>query len=392
MTTQKILTRDFILIFFAQFTFSSVFSILIPTLPIYLSKVGAKEAEIGALVGALSVSSLVLRPLVGRALLKIPERSFMIAGALLYTSSSIAYLIAPPFWPFLIVRIFQGFGLALFATASFTLVANITPETNRGQIISYFYLSINFAFALAPYLGMLLINQFSFPFNFNVLFLVCTGLSLCSLFITLKFRKAPAVPSAHPSLQKQPLLSREALPPSIIAFLITIIWGALTTFFPLYALSHGVTNPGLFFAAFAATLILVRSFGGKILDIYAREKVILPCLFMIIMSMTILAFSTTLPMFILTAVIWGIGTAFLYPALVVYTIDRAKSSRGPAMGTFTALTDLGAGMGSVIMGIILELTSYPVMFLCLSLTGVINLLYFHFFISRKKGGVQHANL
>ncbi len=391
MATKKILSRDFVLSFFAQFTFSSVFSLLIPTIPIYLSRMGAKEAEIGVLVGSLSVSSLVLRPLVGRALLKIPEKKFMIAGALFYTLSSIAYLFAPPFWPLLAVRVFQGIGLALLSTASFTLVANITPETHRGQIISYFYLSINFAFALAPYFGMLLINQFNFPFNFKVLFLVSTGLSLCCLFITLKLKKMPSVPLADLSSQKQPFLSREALPPAIIAFLITITWGALTAFFPLYALDQGVDNPGLFFAAFAITLIFVRGLGGKILDIYPREKIILPCLFNLIISMAILAFSTTLTMFILVAIIWGMGTAFLYPALVAYTIDRAGSSRGPAMGTFAALTDLGAGMGSVIMGIILQLTNYPIMFFCLALTGVINLLYFYFAV-RKKGGGQHAHL
>jgi MFS family permease len=383
MATKKILTQDFVLSFFAQFTFSSVFSILIPTIPIYLSRMGAKEAEIGVLVGAFSVSSLVLRPLVGRALLKIPERRFMIAGALFYTLSSIAYLFAPPFWPLLAVRVFQGMGLAFFSTASFTLIANITPETHRGQIISYFYLSINFAFALAPYFGMLLINQSNFPFNFKLLFLVSTGLSLCCLLITLKLKKAQSVPLADLSLQKQPLLSREALPPAMIAFLITITWGALTAFFPLYALSWGVDNPGLFFAAFAITLIFARGLGGKILDIYPREKIILPCLFSLVISMAILAFSTTLTMFILVAIIWGMGTAFLYPALVAHTIDRAGSSRGPAMGTFTALTDLGAGMGSVIMGVILQFTNYMVMFLCLALTGIINLLYFHFFVKKE---------
>jgi MFS family permease len=391
MATQKILTRDFILSFFAQFSFSFVFSILIPTIPIYLSRMEAKEAEIGVLVGALSVSSLALRPLVGRALLRIPEKNFMIAGALIYTLSSLAYLVAPPFWPLLAVRLFQGIGLAFFSTASFTLVANITPETHRGQIISYFYLSINFGFALAPYFGMLLINQFNFPFNFNALFLICTGLSLCCLFITLKLKKMPVPPLANLTSQKQPFLSREALPPAIIAFLTTITWGALTAFFPLYALRQGVDNPGIFFAAFAITLILVRSLGGKILDIYAREKVILPCLFNLIISPAILAFSTTLTMFILVAIIWGMGTAFLYPALVAYVIDRAGSSRGPAMGTFTALTDLGAGMGSVIMGIILQLTNYRIMFLCLAVTGIINLLYFYFTV-RRKGRERDANL
>ena len=213
--TQKILTRDFILSFFAQFAFSSVFFTLIPTIPIYLSRLGSTEAGIGVLIGALSVSSLVLRPLVGRALLKIPERNFMIAGTLLYAFSSIAYLVAKPFWPFLIVRILQGIGLAFFATASFTLISRISPEAHRGQSLGYFYLAINIAFALAPSFGVALMNLFDFP----VLFIVCAGLSLGSLFITLKLEKRRIDPLEEQSIQDQPLLSREALPSAIMAFM-----------------------------------------------------------------------------------------------------------------------------------------------------------------------------
>jgi hypothetical protein len=59
MVPQKIFTRDFILSFFAQFAFSSVFCILMPTLPIYLSRQNISEAEIGVFIGAFSVFSLV---------------------------------------------------------------------------------------------------------------------------------------------------------------------------------------------------------------------------------------------------------------------------------------------------------------------------------------------
>ena len=387
MANSKIFTRDFVLSFFAQFAFSSVFFILIPTIPIYLSKLGSTEAGIGVLVGAMSASSIVLRPLVGRTLLRAHEKDFMIAGALIYAFSSIAYLISKPFWPFLIVRILQGIGLALFATASFTLILRISPEARRGQSLSYFYLAFNMAFALAPYLGMLLINHFGFP----VLFLACAGLSLCSLFITMKLEKRPVDPLDAPSIQSQPFLSREALPAAIMAFMASMIWGAVTAFFPLYALSHGVANPGLFFAALAITLIVARSFGGKILDMYSREKVLLPCLVAQIIAMALLAFSRNLPMFVLVAVIWGMGNAFLYPSLIAFATDLVGSSRGPAIGTYLALSDLGAGMGSVIMGIILQWTSYPIMFLSLAFTGAINLLYFDHAV-RKKGGRRDANL
>jgi MFS family permease len=378
-TIRQILSREFFLTSFAQFVFTFAFFILIPTLPIYLSRSGSTEAEIGVLIGIFFFSSLVLRPFVGKALLRIRERNFMIAGALLFTLTSLAYLFAPPFWPLLFVRLLQGIGFAFFHTASFTLIANITPPDHRGQSLGYFYLAMNVSGALAPPAGIFIINQFSFIH----LFLVCSGLSIGSLLITHQLGRRQAHSSEASSVEGGFLLSREALPPSIIGFFALFSWGALAAFFPLYAMNHGMTNPGLFFATTAVMLILGRSLGGKIIDLYSREKVILPCLTTYIVSMVLLAFSKTLPMFILVAVIWGIGHAFLVPSLVVYTLDRMGSSPGPAMGMFTAFADLGISLGPVLMGIVLHSTSYPTMFFCLALTGVINLIYFNFFVIRK---------
>jgi MFS family permease len=376
---RNILTRDFILGFFAQFIFAMALFALVPTLPIYLSKLESKDTEIGVLIGIFSVSSLILRPFVGRSLLKLPERNFMIAGALLFGTTSVALLLAPPFWPFLIVRVFQGIGYAFFSTAAFTLIANISPEAHRGQSVSYFFLGYNIALALGPLLGMFLVNQF----NFTILYLVCLGLSLFALFATNKLGRRQIPPLEDSSIEDSFFFSRKALPPSIISFFFHFIWGALTTFFPLYAINHGVDNPGFFFTTIAIMLILGRTFGGRMLDLYSRERVLLPCLITFIISMVILAFSKTLPLFIIVAAIWGIGHAFFYPSLVVYVLDRVGPSLGPAMGTFTAISDLGMCLGPVIMGIIIDLTSYPIMFLCLFLIAVINLIYFYFFVRRK---------
>jgi len=380
MTVQKILTRNFLLAFFAQIAMSAVYHMFIPTLPIYLSRLGCKEVEIGILIGSLGVSSLVLRPFVGRSLIRIPEKNFMIAGSILFALTSISYFVAVPFWPFLIVRVFQGMGFAFFYTAALTLIGNISPEAHRGQSLSYFYLAFNISFALAPSFGMLIINHL----NFTVLFLFCAVIALNALLITSRLAKKPVHLTEGLSTTTHSFLSRKAVPPSIMIFFAHIIWGALTAFFPLYALDQGVKNPGIFFAAYACVLILGRAFGGKILDLYSREKIILPCLSMYIISMVLLTFSKTLSMFILVAVIWGAGNAFLIPTLVAYTFDVAGSSRGPAMGTFTAIGDMGTGMGSVIMGIVLRYSNYPIMFLCLALTGFINLIYFLIFIKKRQ--------
>ncbi len=193
------------------------------------------------------------------------------------------------------------------------------PTGDRVSAISIS--AINIAFALAPAFGMALINHFDFP----ILFLVCAGLSLGSLFITLKLRSEKIDSLDSRSVKDQPLLSREALPPAIMAFMGSLIRGAVTAFFPLYSILHGVSNPGLFFGALAITLILARGLGGKILDLYEREKILLPCLAAQIIAMAPLAFSTNLSMFILVAVIWGLGNAFFYPTLVAHAIDLCRS-------------------------------------------------------------------
>jgi MFS family permease len=234
-----------------------------------------------------------------------------------------AYLIAPPFWPFFIVRILQGIGSAFFFTAAIILISNITPQTHRGESLGYFFLSFNISMVLAPPFGIFLINHF----GFTTLFLVCVVLSLGSLLISCRLKSSDIKPMVDSSIEDSSFFTPKAFPPIFVYFLAHIIWGALATFFPLHAINHGVTNPGLFFAAYAMVLILGRALGGRILDTYQRDRVILPCLTAYIIAMTLLAYSTSLQMFILVAVIQATGHAFLMPALVAYTIDLAGASR-----------------------------------------------------------------
>jgi len=118
------------------------------------------------------------------------------------------------------------------------------------------------------------------------------------------------------------------------------------------------------------------------LDLYSREKIIMPSIFPYIISMIILAFSKTFSMFMVVAIVYGIGPAFLIPALMAYAVERGGAP-GPTMGTFNAMNDLGISLGPLIMGIVVQFTNYPVMFICLAIIGFINLNYFYFSVRKK---------
>ena len=107
--------------------------------------------------------------------------------------------------------------------------------------------------------------------------------------------------------------------------------------------------------------------------------------------MILLSFSRTLPMLIAVGLLWGIGHAFFVPASMTYALDCVGSSGGPAVGTFRALSDLGLALGPVLMGLIIPLTGYQIMFLCLAMISLINLCYFQFYVRKKRKCPAHVS-
>jgi len=368
----SILTHDFILACGAQFVFGCFLQLLVPTLPIYFSKLGLGEIQIGVLMGLFGLSSVALRPFVGKALTKVAEKRFMVGGSLINVAMSLGYMVAPSFWPLLILRTLQGIGFAFHHTASMTLVAHISPAAHRARTLGYFSLALNISSAVAPPFGISLINRYSF----TSLFLTCAGLAILQLILSQLIRKRGLTAWENPSTEESFFISRKAIPPAIVASLALFMWAALTAFFPLFAIAQQVSNPGLFFTTMAVMLILGRGLGGKFMDTHRKEKVIMASLVLPIIAMTILAFSKTMPLFILVAAIWGIGHAFLMPSLTAYTLDRV-SSAGQALGTFTAVADLGLFLGPLVMGFLIHYTNYSIMFGCLAFLGTLNLAFFY---------------
>ena len=388
LTAGNLFTRDFVLGFLAYFTYLFACYVLIPTLPVYLARLGSNEREIGVLVGIYSISSLVSRLLAGGALTRYSEKSVMIFAALLLAITFPACIILRPFWPFIAVRLFQGVAYACFDTAAFALIVKVTPLTYRGRVLGYFMLAPGLATVMAPSFGMFFVNQFSF----SILFLFCMGMSLSSLFFsgTLKGLEIDKPDTSTP-VHNTFFLERKIVVPAMSAFFYNFVLGSVMAFFSLFAIQCGVKNPGYFFSASAAMVIAGRALGGKILDTWSKEKIILMFTFTSMIAMVILSLSRTPPMFIFVGFLWGAGVAFIFPVSMAYALDYAGSSGGTAVGTFRAFMDLGMALGPIIMGIIIPLVGYHVMFLCLALICFINMSYFHFYVRKKRKCRAHGS-
>ncbi len=379
---RNIMTRDFVLGFLALFIFLVASFTLIPTMPIYLKQLGAREREIGVLVGVLSVASLACRLFVGGSLHKYSEKRVMMFGALLLTLTFLAFIVLRPFWPLLTVRLFQGIAFSCMDTAALACIISVIPLAYRTRALGYVFLAPSLAMAVAPSLGMFLMNRN----GVTVLLLTGMVLSACAFLLSLNLSgEKSATPSQESSGGNTFPFEPKIVVPALASFLQYVAWSSIAAFFPLYAVRCGVANPGLFFSAMASMMILGRIFGGRIFETWKKEHIILVFITVSMVALVVLSFSKTLPMFIFVGILWGISAAFLFPSYMAYALEYSGSSGGTALGTYQAFMDLGLALGPVLMGVIIPLMGYNAMFLCLALICILNICFFQFYVRKRPG-------
>jgi len=377
---RNIMTRDFVLGFLAFFIFFVANFSLTPTMPVYLRALGSNAREIGALVGILGIASLVCRLLVGGALRKYPEKRVMMFGAAMFALTFLVFIVLCPFWPLLAVRFFQGVAFSCMDTAAIAYVIGVVPLAYRTRAISYIFLAPCLAMSVAAPFGMFVMNQYGFA----VVLLAGTALSVCAFLLSLSLSRQKTIAAGPESRVNTTFLFEwKIIVPAITGFLQYVVWSSVSAFFPLYAVQCGTTNPGLFFSAMAFMMIIGRIFGGKVFETWRKERIILTFMLVSMAALVMLSLSSTLLMFIVVGMLWGIAAAFVFPTCMAYALEYSGASGGTALGTYQAFTDLGVALGPVITGIIIPFTGYRATFFCLAFICIVNLCYFQFYVCKR---------
>jgi len=141
-------------------------------------------------------------------------------------------------------------------------------------------------------------------------------------------------------------------------------------------LGYVVGNAGLFFSAFAFTLLVIQVAAGRLSDRVGRRAVAVPAIGLLALSMALTARLNSQASLLLAAVIYGLGYGATRTSIDATIVDKVvKGARGTAMGLNYAGFDFGIGMGSFLLGLVAEMWNYQVMYasiagLCL-LVGLI---------------------
>lgn len=376
----KIWTRDFTLIVMSNFFIFLGFQMTLPTIPLFVEELGGNDQLIGVVVGIFTFSALLIRPMAGRAL-EIRGRRFVYATGLgIFVLSVGSYGLLHSLLFLFMMRMIQGVGWGFSTTASGTIATDLIPAHRRGEGMGYYGLSGNIALAIGPTLGLALAGRISF----TQLFLICAVLGLMALIFSSFIRYKKVEPVAVPQ-KKWDVFEKTAIPPSLLLFFITVTFGGIASFLPIYAAQEQISGIEWYFLLYAFALLISRTFAGQLYDKKGHQAVFIPGTILIIIAMLLLSWLPNSGVLYLAGLLYGLGFGTVQPALQAWSVkEAAPHRRGMANATFFSFFDLGVGVGAMFFGQIAHVLGYSSIYLFSALSVSTSILLYLFILKKSQ--------
>ncbi len=357
-TEGRIWNKTFFLIMLVSFLMFLSMYMLLPTLPLYAQTLGGNETVAGTIVALFTLAAVLVRPWFGNLLDRKGRKMILIIGVSIFLLSALAYNLTFSIIILLALRVVHGVGWGASTTATGTIASDVIPAARRAEGMGYYGISATIAMSLGPALGLYLVEYRSFSVLFTgSAILAALGL-VGSLFINYETPRKNQDDGKAP-LAKGVILEKTAIPPALVLFFITLTYGGIVSFLPSYAAFRGVGNIGIFFTVYALVLLFGRPIIGKLADRYGVQKFLVPGILLIATALLLLVKASSLPMFLLVGVVYGLGFGTVQPILNALVISFSPPERrGAANATFAVAMDLGIGLGAVTLGYLAQKMGY----------------------------------
>ena len=380
--TWKQVRRPYFFALFSVHAFFVAYSMSIVQIPRALE--GEPEWVVGFVVGVFGIAGMVTRPLSGMWVDRGGNRQRWIrAGAIGVAISFVGYTLDLGPWVMTIFRCLHGVAMGVFTTAMLAIVGNLLPVERRGSALG-FYQAANAAAALyGAALALFVIDRFGFTAGF----LLAGGAALISLLLATGMGDPAAPPprvAGTPSRGLRGLISPTALLPALVFLCVTTPWGTVTAFLPLFALERDLGHVGLFYTAAGLAQLTARMSAGWIGDRIGRDAVVVPALAAAGVSLLMLSQVQSPVWLIVCALAFGFGLAATQTSIAVIVIERTPPAfLGSGMATYTMAWDVGQVVGAILLGLLVDATSYSLVF---ALTAVFPVAGIVLFLTRVSEG------
>ncbi len=289
----------------------------------------------------------------------------MALSLMVFVLCSGAYLLVNDYEVLVVLRMIHGAAMGFGHTALNAGVFSLIPRSRRGEGAGYYTTANSLPQALGPLLGL----QLSHVLGFDAVFVSATVIASAALVMGLLIQ-LPEISVRRQQLRYQfalkpeDIIDRQALPVAMVALLTSAAFGPVLTFLDSFSQSEGMENiASLYFLIFAATVLLTRLFIGRIQDRFGDNAALYPALVSFVVSLALLAGVPHEVGILLSAILAGVGNGAMLPVLQAIIASAVAAKRiSIGISTLYIVADTGLGLSPLVMGLLVEISGYRLMF------------------------------
>lgn len=385
-TTEKVWTKNFIILSLLNFLLTLIFFILNTTIILYAVEIFKESSSMGGLVsGIFTIGTLVSRLFIANLINSKNSKKILSLGLILFTLCTSFYFIKNGIVFLILTRFLHGITLGISSTVIGTIIAITIPKSKKGEGISYFSLSTALATALGPFIGLSLIQNA----GFKTIFIFCLILSIVNCITALFFNNSKLTISKPKENKNEFKISNfieiKALPISLIMLISSICFSSILSYINLFAIHNHLENAAsLFFIIYAIAVLFSRPLTGKLLDKKGANYIMYPALILFSLSLILLSNTHSEINLLLSSALLGLGFGNLQSCIQAIIINLSDEDRvGVTTATFLIAFESGTGFGPPIIGLLIPILGYNDMYFSLGIVVLLTIILYHILYGKK---------
>lgn len=357
-------TKSFITLTLCNFFLFLSLQMLLSPFPTYVKERFHPDDFMVSLVTSMfALAAIVTRFITAALMRKVHRNVLLFFGLLVAAVATVLYPFPTTIGGVLFLRILFGIGFGMSSTLMPTIASQIIPSRRIGEGIGYFGLSTSLALSFGPMIGLTMLSSYGFsPLSYlgtaAIVIIVPLLIATRSIPPEQKKAEAPRTPGEEKSDFNPKLLF-----PALLNMLISITYGGLLSFLALFGKEVHLANVGLFFLFNVITILIIRPISGRVFDKKGHAAVLIPSAVFVIASLLLLSFTASLPMLILSALLYGLGFGAIQPTIQAWMLRvSVPEQHGVANSMYFNSLDFGIAIGAMLLGAIASDSSYALMY------------------------------
>lgn len=368
----KLWTRDLVLIILVNLCVFTNHIMSLSTFPFYIQSLGGSEAVAGICAAAFAFVAVIIRPFVGWWLDNGVRKVALVVGLLLLGAAPLGYVFVPVLSMSIAFRMLHGIGLSFSNSTTATVASDVICRPRFAEGMGYFGMATALASAIAPALGLSLMEGF----GFGTLYAVAAGIAGLGL-VLFAFVRTRKVNVPKKKLDLRTIINRDSLPATATMLVFMLTFGALENFVAIFAAENSLPSGSMYFIVMSVMLLVVRITLGKLVDQRGEAIFVYTCNAAMLVAFLLLALVPNTATYILSAALAGYAFGGLEPSLQSMAVHASTDeTRGSANSTFLCGYDIGYGLGGGLAGSLITAMGYSSMWVIVSLACVASVLIY----------------